>query len=55
MSSYPAERTFQPATAKPVDIEKRLRESGAEVMLCYLPVGSQKAVERYARACLETG
>ena len=24
-------------------------------MLCYLPVGSQKAVERYARACLETG
>src|SRR3984957_6931492 len=55
MSSYPAERTFQPATAKPVDIEKRLRDSGAEVMLCYLPVGSQKAVERYARACMETG
>ena len=55
MSSYPADRTFLPATAKPVDIEKRLRESGAEVMLCYLPVGSQKAVERYARACLETG
>ena len=55
MSSYPADRTFQPSTAKPVDIEKRLRESGAEVMLCYLPVGSQKAVERYARACLETG
>jgi myo-inositol-1-phosphate synthase len=24
-------------------------------MLCYLPVGSQKAVERYATACLETG
>ena len=24
-------------------------------MLCYLPVGSQKAVERYARACLGTG
>ena len=24
-------------------------------MLCYLPVGSQKAVERYAHACLETG
>src|ERR1700719_5205483 len=38
MSSYPAERTFQPATAKPVDIEKRLRDSGTEVMLCYLPV-----------------
>ena len=55
MSAYPPERTFIAAQEPPVDIEKRLRESGAEVMLCYLPVGSQKAVERYARACLETG
>ena len=55
MASYPSDRTFVVAKDKPVDIERRLRESGAEVMLCYLPVGSQKAVERYARACLETG
>ncbi len=55
MSAYPPDRTFIAAQEPPVDIEKRLRESGAEVMLCYLPVGSQKAVERYARACLETG
>jgi myo-inositol-1-phosphate synthase len=55
MAAYPAERSFVAAKEKPVDIEKHLRESGAEVMLCYLPVGSQKAVERYARACLETG
>jgi len=55
MASYPPERTFIASDEKPVDIEKRLRDSGAEVMLCYLPVGSQKAVERYARACLETG
>jgi myo-inositol-1-phosphate synthase len=55
MAEYPPERTFVPAREKPADIEARLRESGAEVMLCYLPVGSQKAVERYARACLETG
>lgn len=55
MAEYPPERTFVPAREKPVDIEARLRESGAEVMLCYLPVGSQKAVERYAKACLETG
>jgi myo-inositol-1-phosphate synthase len=55
MASYPPERTFILADNQPVDIERRLRESGAEVMLCYLPVGSQKAVERYARACLETG
>src|SRR5216684_8380101 len=55
MSAYPPERTFIEAKEAPVNIEKRLRESGAEVMLCYLPVGSQKAVERYAHACLETG
>ena len=55
MADYPPERTFVVAKEPPVDIERRLRESGAEVMLCYLPVGSQKAVERYARACLETG
>ncbi|MGO9263612.1 MAG: inositol-3-phosphate synthase [Candidatus Binataceae bacterium] len=55
MSAYPPDRTFIAAQEAPVDIEKRLRETGAEVMLCYLPVGSQKAVERYARACLETG
>ncbi len=55
MADYPPERTFVVAKEAPVDIERRLRESGAEVMLCYLPVGSQKAAERYARACLETG
>jgi len=55
MADYPPERTFVVAKEPPADIERRLRESGAEVMLCYLPVGSQKAAERYARACLETG
>jgi myo-inositol-1-phosphate synthase len=55
MSQYPPEWSFVPSHEKPVDIERRLRESGAEVMLCYLPVGSQQAVERYARACLGTG
>jgi myo-inositol-1-phosphate synthase len=55
MCSYPPERTFLPSSERPVNIEDELRKSGAEIMLCYLPVGSQKAVERYARACLDTG
>jgi len=55
MGNYPPERTFMVASAPAVNIEAELRKSGAEIMLCYLPVGSQKAVERYARACLETG
>jgi myo-inositol-1-phosphate synthase len=55
MSGYPPEQTFLPSSAPAANIEAELRKSGAEIMLCYLPVGSQKAVERYARACLETG
>jgi myo-inositol-1-phosphate synthase len=55
MANYPPEQAFIAAKGTPVDIEKRLRDSGAEVLLCYLPVGSQKAAERYARACLNTG
>ncbi|HAU38737.1 MAG TPA: inositol-3-phosphate synthase [Phycisphaerales bacterium] len=37
------------------DIEKLLSDSGAEILMNYLPVGSQKAVEFYAEACLATG
>lgn len=32
-----------------------LRQSGAEILVCYLPVGSQKAAEYWANICLETG
>ncbi len=39
----------------PVDVAKMLRESGTEVALCYLPVGSEKAVRWYAEECLKAG
>jgi myo-inositol-1-phosphate synthase len=39
----------------PVDVEKVLRDSGTEVALCYLPVGSEKAVRWYAERCLAAG
>ena len=32
---------------------KVLKQSGAEVLICYLPVGSQKAVEYWAEICLK--
>jgi len=41
------------ADIKPVNVVEELKNSGAEVMVCYLPVGSQKAVEFYANACLQ--
>ena len=32
-----------------------MRESQADVLICYLPVGSEQAVRHYARACLDAG
>jgi myo-inositol-1-phosphate synthase len=32
-----------------------LEETNAEVLVCYLPVGSEKAAHAYAEACLATG
>ncbi|MDX1812021.1 MAG: inositol-3-phosphate synthase, partial [Gammaproteobacteria bacterium] len=37
------------------EVVKILKESGAEVLMNYLPVGSQKATEFYAECCLEAG
>jgi len=55
MADYADDEAFRPTDLAPTDIAEALRRSGAEVLLCYLPVGSQKAVEHYAKACLEAG
>jgi myo-inositol-1-phosphate synthase len=55
MADYEDDQAFRVADEKPVDIAARLKESGAEVLLCYLPVGSEAAVRHYAEACLEAG
>ncbi len=55
MAEYPEDRRFVPSSQAPVDVVKELKKSGAEVAISYLPVGSQKATEFYAEACLETG
>jgi myo-inositol-1-phosphate synthase len=55
MADYPPERTFVVAARRPADVAEVLRRSGAEVVVNYLPVGSQAATEHYARACLEAG
>jgi myo-inositol-1-phosphate synthase len=53
MAEYPIEQRFDPAKTPPADVTKILRESGAEILVNYLPVGSQKATEHYAQACLD--
>ncbi|MDD5217150.1 MAG: inositol-3-phosphate synthase [Candidatus Omnitrophica bacterium] len=55
MKDYPADRTFVVSKQKPSNVEKILKDSGAEILMNYLPVGSQKATEFYAEACLKTG
>ncbi|MBB4153239.1 myo-inositol-1-phosphate synthase [Sphingomonas jinjuensis] len=58
MSDYKDDRTFIVAdAAEPSkdDVVRELRESGADVLMNYLPVGSQEATEFYAECALEAG
>ena len=55
MADYPDDEAFRVADEEPVDVAAILKEAGAEVLVCYLPVGSEKAVRHYAEVCLEAG
>ncbi|MBI4495611.1 MAG: inositol-3-phosphate synthase [Deltaproteobacteria bacterium] len=55
MRAYPEDQTFLVSSDRPCDVEKNLRESGAEILLNYLPVGSEEATRFYATCCLNTG
>ena len=55
MANHAAEESFRVASVEPVDIARTLRDSGAEVLVNYLPVGSEQATRHYAEACLEAG
>src|SRR6266581_1272825 len=53
MADYPDDAAFRPVDLEPTDVAAALRASGAEILLCYLPVGSEQAVKHYARVCLD--
>jgi len=58
MAGYPDDRRFMPhGIAQPTkeDVVKTLKDAGVDVMMNYLPVGSQKATEFYAECALEAG
>jgi myo-inositol-1-phosphate synthase len=58
MADFDDDRTFLVADgAQPSkdDVVRELRESGADVLMNYLPVGSQEATEFYAECALEAG
>src|SRR6202020_31409 len=41
--------------AEPVDVAQALRDARADVLVSYLPVGSEEAQRHYAQACLDAG
>jgi myo-inositol-1-phosphate synthase len=55
MKDYPEDRIFLVADQKPSNVEKVLKDSGVEILLNYLPVGSDRATQFYAEACLNAG
>ena len=55
MNDYPEAQAFRVADEEPCDVAEVMRETGAEILVCYLPVGSEKAVRHYAQACLNAG
>ncbi|MBI5679883.1 MAG: inositol-3-phosphate synthase [Methanobacterium sp.] len=55
MDKYDDDYTFKVADEPESDIVRILKESGAEILINYLPVGSQKATEFYAQCALDAG
>jgi myo-inositol-1-phosphate synthase len=46
-------QTIEESPVEAVDVAAALRASGADVLVSYLPVGSEAAQKHYAEACLE--
>lgn len=58
MAGYPDGRRFMPGEggqASKEDVVAEMKATGVDVMMNYLPVGSQKATEFYAECALEAG
>ncbi len=47
--------TIEQSTEEPVDVVQALKDAQVDVMVCYLPVGSQEAAEFYAQAAIDAG
>ena len=48
-------QVVEESPAEPVDVAAALREARADVLVSYLPVGSEQAQKHYAQACLDAG
>jgi myo-inositol-1-phosphate synthase len=55
MKNYPDDQAFRVAETQAVDVAEVLKGVRADVLVCYLPVGSEQAIRHYAQACLDAG
>jgi len=53
MAEHPEHRSFRVASEKSVDVVAALKAAQVDVVICYLPVGSEKAVQFYAQAAID--
>ncbi len=47
--------TIEESDAEPVDVVRALREARVDVLVCYLPVGSDAAAKFYAQCAIDAG
>src|SRR3954469_18970992 len=48
-------KVCEESPVEPVDVAQVLRDTNADVLVSYLPVGSEQAQKHYAQACLDAG
>ena len=48
-------QTITESDEQPVDVVAALRETQADVLVCYLPVGSEQAAKFYAQCAIDAG
>ena len=48
-------QTIEESTAEPVDMVQSLKDNKVDVLVCYLPVGSEEAAKFYAQAAIDAG
>ena len=47
--------TIEESDAQPVDVVQTLKDAQVDVLVCYLPVGSEEAAKFYAQAAIDAG
>jgi myo-inositol-1-phosphate synthase len=55
LADHPEHRRIVLADAEPVDVADALSRSGVQVLINYMPVGSEQAARHYAEAALRAG